>query len=88
MTPQKKTDLGVHSATIILKDDNRWVLTSSYKFKIIIGLPKEELEALALAIKKKKGGNIKLNLDKETLRPNGELIIKIRGDICPAGLIS
>lgn len=81
-------DLGVHSVTIILQDDNRWVLSSSYNFKIIIGLPKEELDAQALAIKKKKGGNIKLYLDKETLRANGELIIKVKGDSCPAGLIS
>ncbi len=81
MNPNKKTDIGFHSATVILQDDNHWILSSSYKFKIIIAQPKEDPDALALAIKKKKGGNIKLNFNKETLRPNGELIIS------PTGLI-
>ena len=39
-------------------------------------------------MKKKKGGKVKLMLKKEKLRPNGELIIKIKGGSCPAGLIS
>jgi hypothetical protein len=43
---------------------------------------------VAKALKKKKGGKVKLRLKREKLRPNGELIIKIKGGSCPAGLIS
>ena len=39
-------------------------------------------------MKKKKGGKIKLKLKKEKLRLNGELIVKIKGGTCPAGLIA
>jgi hypothetical protein len=48
----------------------------------------EDPEAVALALKKKKSGKVKLKLKKEKLRPNGELIVKIKGDSCPAGLIA
>jgi hypothetical protein len=43
---------------------------------------------VAKALKKKKGGKVKLRLKREKLRPNGELIIKIKGGSCPAGLIA
>jgi hypothetical protein len=38
-------------------------------------------------LKKKKGGKVKLKLKKEKLRPNGELVVKVKGGSCPAGLI-
>ena len=90
LTPNNKTDLGIHPVAILLQDDNKWVRSRSYSFKIIIGEPKvlEDPQALALAMKKKKGGKVKLKLKKEKLRPNGELIVKIKGGSCPAGLIA
>jgi hypothetical protein len=39
-------------------------------------------------LKKKKGGKAKLKLKKEKLRPNGELVVKVKGGSCPAGLIA
>ena len=75
---------------ILLQDDNHWVRSKSFSFKIIITQAKKigDPVAEALALKKKKGGKVKLKLRKEKLRPDGELIIKIKGGSCPAGLIA
>ena len=75
---------------ILLQDDNKWVRSRTYNFKIIIDQPKivEDPQARAIALKKKKGGKVKLKLKKEKLRPNGELVVKVKGGSCPAGLIA
>ena len=36
LTPNNKTDLGIHPVAILLQDDNHWVRSRSYSFKIII----------------------------------------------------
>jgi hypothetical protein len=90
LTPNNKTDLGIHSVAIILQDNNKWMRSRSYSFKIIIDQQKveDDQKAKALALKNKKGGKVKLKLKKEKIRPNGELIIKIKGGSCPPGLIA
>ncbi len=90
LSPNNKTDLGIHPVAIILQDDNKWMRSRSYSFKIIIDQFKsqEDPDALAISLNKKKSGRVKLKLKKEKLRPNGELIVKIKGGSCPAGLIS
>jgi hypothetical protein len=90
LSPNNKTDLGIHPVAIILQDDNKWMRSRSYSFKIIIDQLKleEDPDALAITLNKKKSGRVKLKLKKEKLRPNGELIVKIKGGSCPAGLIA
>jgi hypothetical protein len=90
LTPNNKTDLGIHPVAIILQDKNKWMRSRSYSFKIIIDQQKieDDQQAKALALKNKKGGKVKLSLKKEKIRPNGELIIKIKGGSCPPGLIA
>ncbi len=45
-------------------------------------------QSVPFSNQKKKEGKIKLSLKKEKLRSNGELIVKIKGGNCPAGLIA
>jgi hypothetical protein len=80
INPNKKTDIGVHPATIILIDDNHWMRIRYYKFKIIINLAKVDEKGVESALMKKVGESFKLKLKKETLSQNGELIVKIKGD--------
>jgi hypothetical protein len=54
LTPNNKTDLGIHPVAILLQDDNHWMRSRSYSFKIIIDQQKKEKDpqAMALAMKK------------------------------------
>ena len=36
LTSSNKTDIGIHPVAILLQDDNKWVRSRSYNFKIII----------------------------------------------------
>ena len=54
LSPNNKTDLGIHPVAILLQDDNKWVRSRSYSFRIIIDQLKseEDPDALAIALKK------------------------------------
>ena len=64
LKPNNKTDLGVHQVSILLQDDNRWIRSKSYQFKITISQLSEAEVGKIKMVKAKKIGKVKLYIKK------------------------